>query len=84
MPTLHMMAKNGARAERMSAVFPTVTWPNHTSMVTGVSPARHGVIGNIYYDRVARKELELIWDPVFDQAQIVKSRRSTTSRTSQD
>lgn len=72
MPTLRRMARNGARAERMRAVFPTVTWPNHTSLVTGVSPARHGVVGNLYYDRAARKEIELIWDPVFDQGEIVK------------
>ena len=25
---------------------PTVTWPNHTSMVTGVTPAKHGVVFN--------------------------------------
>jgi predicted AlkP superfamily pyrophosphatase or phosphodiesterase len=72
MPTLHRMAREGARAGRMVSVTPTVTWPNHTSMVTGVSPARHGVIGNVYYDREARKSVDLIWDPVFDKEQIVK------------
>jgi predicted AlkP superfamily pyrophosphatase or phosphodiesterase len=72
MPTLHAMAKKGARAERMVSVFPTVTWPNHTSMVTGVSPARHGVIGNVYYDRATRQNVDLIWDPVFDKEDIVK------------
>ena len=30
----------------MITVNPTVTWPNHTSIVTGVKPARHSVIYN--------------------------------------
>jgi hypothetical protein len=30
----------------MQPVNPTVTWPNHTSMVTGVAPAKHGLIAN--------------------------------------
>src|SRR5262249_21287724 len=33
-PTLRMLAKEGARAESMKAVTPTVTWPNHTTLVT--------------------------------------------------
>src|SRR5712692_845470 len=46
MPTLRRLAKEGARAEGISTVNPSVTWPNHTSMVTGVLPARHGVLFN--------------------------------------
>ena len=45
-PTIRRLAARGAMARRMRAVDPTVTWPNHTSMVTGVTPARHGVIFN--------------------------------------
>jgi predicted AlkP superfamily pyrophosphatase or phosphodiesterase len=41
--------------------------------VTGVSPARHGVIGNNYLDRLTRKSVTLIWDPIFDKDQIVKA-----------
>jgi phosphonoacetate hydrolase len=33
------------------AEFPSVTLCNHTSALTGVGPGRHGVIGNIFYDR---------------------------------
>lgn len=45
-PTLHALMKSGAFARSMQPVNPTVTWPNHTSMVTGVTPARHGLIAN--------------------------------------
>ena len=45
-PTLRRLAAAGASAKGMRPVDPTVTWANHTSMVTGVPPARHGVIYN--------------------------------------
>jgi predicted AlkP superfamily pyrophosphatase or phosphodiesterase len=72
MPTIRALAAGGARATRMKASTPTVTWPNHTTLVTGVSPARHGVLGNNYLDRATRKRVTLIGDPVFDKDQIVK------------
>ncbi len=71
-PTIRWMAENGARAERMEASFPTVTWPNHTTLVTGVHAGRHGVIGNNYYDRKENKNVPLIPDPLFDKEEIVK------------
>lgn len=40
------MAAGGALAAGMTVVNPSVTWPSHTSMVTGVSPARHSVLFN--------------------------------------
>ena len=45
-PTLRKLAARGAAAKGMRPVNPTVTWPNHTSMVTGVTPAKHGVLFN--------------------------------------
>lgn len=46
-PTLRRLAASGAAATKgMRPVDPTVTWSNHTSMVTGVPPAKHGVIYN--------------------------------------
>ena len=46
-PTLRRLAASGAVARSgMVPVNPTVTWANHTSMVTGVTPARHGVLYN--------------------------------------
>lgn len=45
-PTLHALMKSGGYARSMQPVNPTVTWPNHTSMVTGVAPEKHGLIAN--------------------------------------
>lgn len=45
-PTLRRLASEGAEADAMEPVNPTVTWPNHTTMVTGVSPAIHQVLFN--------------------------------------
>ena len=45
-PTLRGLADRGAVAGGMKPVNPSVTWPNHTSIVTGVTPARHGVLFN--------------------------------------
>ncbi len=33
------------------AQFPSVTLTNHTSILTGLGPGRHGVLGNVFYDR---------------------------------
>ncbi|MDB6059756.1 MAG: Type phosphodiesterase/nucleotide pyrophosphatase, partial [Verrucomicrobiales bacterium] len=72
MPNIHALAAAGARAKSMKAVAPTVTWPNHTTLVTGVTPAVHGVVGNNYYDREKKEQITLIFDPVLDKEQIVK------------
>jgi len=45
-PTLRRLAASGAVAAGMRPVNPTVTWPNHTAIVTGVTPAKHGVLFN--------------------------------------
>ncbi len=45
-PNLLKLAKEGVLGEGMTPPNPTVTWPSHTTMVTGVSPAKHGVLYN--------------------------------------
>jgi predicted AlkP superfamily pyrophosphatase or phosphodiesterase len=49
-PTLERLASEGVRTERMIPVFPTLTFPNHYSLVTGLHPERHGIVGNTMYD----------------------------------
>ena len=46
MPTLRELAKNGAVSKGMIPINPTVTWPNHTTLITGVDASRHHVIAN--------------------------------------
>ncbi|HEV7404051.1 MAG TPA: alkaline phosphatase family protein [Chthoniobacteraceae bacterium] len=45
-PTLRRLAREGAVAEAMTVSNPSITWINHTTMVTGVTPRRHGVLFN--------------------------------------
>lgn len=73
MPTIRKLATEGARSRRMMTSMPTVTWPNHTSLVTGVQPGKHGVIGNDYFDRAEQKVVVYIADPVFNQSEIVRT-----------
>lgn len=73
MPTIRRLAKEGARAKMMKASLPTNTWPNHTTLVTGVEPGKHGVIGNSYLDRAQGKTISLLPDPFFNKDEIVKS-----------
>ncbi len=39
------------------AEFPSLTLVNHTSMLTGVGPGRHGVVGNVYWDRAESRQV---------------------------
>ena len=46
------IVQNGVRAEYVKNVFPTVTFPNHYTIVTGLFPESHGLIANSMYDPV--------------------------------
>lgn len=50
-PNIHRLINNGTEAERgLIPVFPTLTFPNHYSIVTGLYPAYHGIINNYFLD----------------------------------
>ena len=46
LPTLRRLAAEGVVADAMTIVNPAITWPNHTTLVTGVYPQKHGVLYN--------------------------------------
>ena len=48
--TLPALARGGAAAERLIPVLPTNTFPNHVTLVTGVAPATHGMVNNVFLD----------------------------------
>lgn len=48
-PTLSALAAEGATAS-MRPSFPSVTFPNHYTLVTGLHPDRHGIVGNSFND----------------------------------
>jgi predicted AlkP superfamily pyrophosphatase or phosphodiesterase len=45
-PTLQHFASQGVSADGVRGVFPSVTYPSHTTLITGAKPARHGVFYN--------------------------------------
>lgn len=46
LPNLRQLVAEGARSKAMTVVTPSVTWPNHTTLVTGVTPGKHTVLAN--------------------------------------
>ncbi len=51
LPNVRALATAGATADSSETVFPSVTHPSHTTLVTGVTPRRHGVVNNTVTDR---------------------------------
>lgn len=49
-PTLRMFMAQGVYAQGMTGVLPTMTYPSHTTMMTGVWPIEHGVYNNTQFD----------------------------------
>ncbi len=45
-PTLRRLVNEGAVASGVVGIVPTVTWPSHTTMITGVTADRHGIPTN--------------------------------------
>ncbi|HEX6307083.1 MAG TPA: ectonucleotide pyrophosphatase/phosphodiesterase [Longimicrobiales bacterium] len=45
-PALRSLMWRGAHAEAVTGIFPSLTYPSHTTMATGALPARHGVWSN--------------------------------------
>lgn len=46
MPNLQRFMREGSYASGVTGVLPTVSWPSATTLMTGVEPARHGVLNN--------------------------------------
>lgn len=49
-PNLRRFAREGAFARAVTGVLPTVTYASHATIVTGASPARHGIVYNSPFD----------------------------------
>ena len=47
---LRTLVRDGVYADGVIGVWPTVTYPSHTTLLTGVSPAEHGIYNNIEFD----------------------------------
>lgn len=50
LPNLRRFVAEGTYATGVTGVVPTVTYPSHTTLITGAAPARHGIVGNQTFD----------------------------------
>lgn len=73
-PHLQQMSKQGVYALGVNGVFPTVTYPSHTTLITGVTPGTHGILyntqfepggeGGQWYTETKQIKAETLWDAV--------------------
>ena len=54
-PNFDYVRENGASASSLQSCFPTKTFPNHTSIITGLYPEHHGIISNHFKDYINGK-----------------------------
>ncbi|KAF7348334.1 Type I phosphodiesterase nucleotide pyrophosphatase [Mycena sanguinolenta] len=69
-PHLLDISKQGLRAKAMVPVFPTLTFPNHWALMTGLYAESHGVVGNNFWDPISQSEfhynqIESAWNPAW-------------------
>jgi len=60
LPYLRALWRDGSRASGVRGILPTLTYPSHTTLITGVAPARHGIYFNKPFD-LAGKPDDLYW-----------------------
>jgi predicted AlkP superfamily pyrophosphatase or phosphodiesterase len=60
-PNLRRFLKEGTHAEGVVGVLPTVTYPSHTTLVTGVWPAKHGIFANTTFDPLQQNQTGWYW-----------------------
>jgi predicted AlkP superfamily pyrophosphatase or phosphodiesterase len=60
-PNLRRLAKEGLWADGVIGVLPTVTYPSHTTLITGVEPSVHGIYDNRIFDPEDKSEGAWFW-----------------------
>ncbi len=58
-PNLKKMEMNGVSALSLRPVFPSKTFPNHYSIITGLYPENHGIIHNDFYDLFSQERYKV-------------------------
>lgn len=58
-PNLHQIASQGVRAKALIPAFPSETFPNHYTIVTGLYPEHHGIVSNVMFDPVFKDTFRL-------------------------
>ena len=76
LPNLTAFLTQGSYAHGVVGVLPTLTYPSHTTLITGVSPAKHGIVNNTTFDPMnindggwywyaEDNKAETLWDAAF-------------------
>jgi predicted AlkP superfamily pyrophosphatase or phosphodiesterase len=84
LPNLQTFVKTGAYATGVRNALPTLTYPNHTTLITGVWPAQHGIYNNAVFDPLGKNmdayywyeadiKTATLWDAVHNKHGIVAS-----------
>jgi predicted AlkP superfamily pyrophosphatase or phosphodiesterase len=60
-PNLRRYFRDGAHASAVRGVLPTVTYPSHTTIITGVWPAKHGIYSNQTFDALNKNLAGWYW-----------------------
>jgi predicted AlkP superfamily pyrophosphatase or phosphodiesterase len=60
-PNLRRFVKEGTYSTGVHGVVPTVTYPSHTTILTGVSPAKHGIYANTTFDPLRKNNGGWYW-----------------------
>jgi predicted AlkP superfamily pyrophosphatase or phosphodiesterase len=60
-PNLRRFLTEGTFAEGVQGVVPTVTYPSHTTLVTGVWPSKHGIFANGTFDPLQKNQQGWYW-----------------------
>lgn len=63
---LKQIATEGVHAKSMKPSYPSKTFPNHYSIVTGLYPDHHGIINNVFYDAALNESFSLSSDAKTD------------------
>ena len=58
-PFLDEIARRGVRAEALVPAFPSLTFPSHYSIATGLTPGRHGIVANRFLDPATGRRFSL-------------------------
>jgi predicted AlkP superfamily pyrophosphatase or phosphodiesterase len=83
-PALRKLMMDGVYASGVKNALPTVTYPNHTTLITGVWPARHGIPNNPVFDPLQKNmsgwywyatdiKVRTLWDAVHEKGGKVAS-----------
>ena len=81
-PFLKSLMEHGAYTRQLTPIFPSLTFPSHTSEATGVAAGVHGIVSNKWFDLAAGQEFNMPSDPKLLQSEpiwITASRQGVRS-----